>query len=352
MLLGLLAALLLATFARAEEGIGLQMMPEFSGHFLDGRAASLPSGLQGAPQLLVFLRDGPDTEDIDRWREVASAFGSETRSVFVVLMGDQRGLARAVSAGRLRRQIADPELRASIVPLFEGGRDLRVKLGLGAGATALLVSETGEILWRSNSPTGSATHNHLGKGATRASGEASRVDQPPVGRQPESIEASREDAASPQADMEAPDAWTAVPPSSETPSPAQIPSVESTTLAGQKLRLPGDLPATGTQLLLFPGAEGSAALIASLEWMRANAQGDWFVLVFKGEAPRFGRAFAIGKLRGEIETTSGRERILPVYIDMADFERHAGLAPTSKLRLIKVDTTGAISEERCVDASC
>lgn len=346
----LLAVVLFLFPAGAAADTDLQRMPELSGYYLDGSKAHLPSGLAGPVTLLVFLREDPGADDLQDWREVASRHGSGIETVFVVLMGERRAIERAIAAGRLRGQVHDPELRASTVPVFQDDRDLRVRLGLGAGASALLVNEAGEILWRASGARDQAAPADIGRsppGAPAPEPGADALSAVPA-PEPAPVKAARPAPVT----TPAPSIVQVEPPVARSVLRAQIPAFEGVTLTGRTVRLPGDLSTTGTQLVLFPDSERTGALIEALGWMQANADGDWFVLVFKGDAPRFGKAFATGRLRGEIHSAVQREHVLPVYMDISDFEQHAGLGPSRSLRRITVNSAGDISGVDCLGTDC
>lgn len=342
----LLSVLLLAAPGGALADTDVQRVPELSGYYLDGGKAEVPSGLKGPVTLLVFLREDLGTEDLQSWRDVALQFGSEIDTVFMVLMGERRGINRALVAGRLRGQVLDPEIRASMVPVFQNSRDLRARLGLGAGASALLVNKTGEILWRSSGASEQAAPADVVRSPPVAPGPAPGADHPSA--EPAPTEMSGKTERPGPVTAPAPSILADKPPAPSSSLPAQMPAIEGVTLSGRTVRLPGDLSGAGTQLLLFPDIEGAGALRSALEWMEAHADGDWLVLVFNGAAPRFGRAFAAGKLRGEIETASDRGRVLPVYMDISDYEQLAGLAPCNSLGLITLDNAGAVLRVECL----
>lgn len=324
----------------------LQRLPDLTGYFLDGEAISLPSDLEEPATLLVITREGQGGEDFESWRDVASDLSGEVSAVYVVLMSHRRGIDRAVAAGRLRRDVPDPELRASMVPVFQAGREVDARLGLGAGVSALLVDKTGEILWQATGAADDAAASDI----RRLLEHPAREREQPAPSSPWAAPVDQSYKAGPPEPGAAP-----APPSvsaglttlDNAPVPL-MPPLDGVTLAGLSVRLPDDLSESGTQLVLFPDYEGSDKLRSVLALMQENPGNNWLVLAFRGRAPRFGRAFDAGRLRGEIETAAWRENVLPVYMDISAFERIAGLAPSDKLRLITVNEAGAITRIECL----
>jgi hypothetical protein len=346
----IVSVILIVLLEQAAADTDLRRLPEISGYFLDGRAISLPSDLEGPATLMVVTRKYPGGEDFESWRDVASGLSGEVSAVFVVLMGNRRGIERAVAAGRLRRDVRDPKLRASMVPVFQEGQDIQSHLGLGAGVSALLVNKTGEILWQANGAAGEA-----------ATLDIRRILDRPVQERPQPALPSPQAAPADTSYKAEPSEPVAAPtPSSFLADPTAlvhapaflVPPIDGITLSGRSMRLPDDLSETGTQLVLFPDYDGSDKLRPVLALMQENAGEDWLVLAFRGNAPRFGRAFATGRLRGEIEMAAWREHVLPVYMDISAFERIAGLAPSDRLRLITANEAGAITRIECLGGDC
>jgi hypothetical protein len=343
--------ILIAALGKAVAETDLQRLPDMTGYFLDGEAISLPSDLEDPATLLVITREGQGGEDFESWRDVASGLSGEVSAVYVVLMNHRRGIARAVAAGRLRRDVSDPELRASMVPVFQDGREVDARLGLGAGVSAMLVDQRGEILWQA-----------IGAADDAAAADIRRLLERParVREQPAPSSLPWAAPVGPPYSAEPPEAVAArgppgvsagLTPFDNAPVPL-MPPLDGVTLAGRSMRLPDDLSETGTQLVLIPDYEGSDTLRSVLALMQENPGNNWLVLAFRGRTPRLGKAFEAGRLRGEIETADWREKVLPVYMEISAFERIAGLVPSDRLRLIRVNEAGAITRIECLGGDC
>lgn len=327
-------------------------IPELSGYFLDGDRVSIPTDLTEPLTLLVITYDDPGSEAFESWQAVAAGFEGDLTAVFVVLLGERGGIDRAVTAGRLRGNVRAPALRASMVPVFQEAGVLRAQLGIDwiSPVIALLVTETGEVVW----------HQSGGASPTSPVEIRSRLDRVPAREgidlptayDPEEVTAL---AKAPEPEV-APVRANAV---RDLPSPASaasehLPVIEGVTLAGRKRTLPVDLGESGTRLVLLPGGRAGDALQTVLTQMEEaeTDPSDWLVLVFQGRSPAFGKAFASGKLRAEIPSASRREHVLPLYMDLAAFESLFGLRPTDKLRLVVMDSSGTISERGCLGQDC
>lgn len=346
----LVPVILMAALSQAVAETELQRLPDLTGYFLDGEAISLPSDLKEPATLLVITREGQGGEHFESWRDVASGLSGEVSAVYVVLMNSRRGITRAVAAGRLRRDVSDPELRASMVPVFQDGREVDARLGLGAGVSALLVDKTGEILLQATGAAGDAAAADIRRLLERPA----RAREQPAPSPPWAAPVDQ----SYQAELPEPVAAPAPPVVSaglttfdNAPVPL-MPPLDGVTLAGRSMRLPDDLSETGTQLVIIPGYEGSDTLRSVLALMQENPGNNWLVLAFRGRAPRFGRAVEAGRLRGEIETKAWREKVLPIYLDLSALERMAGLAASDRLRLITVNQAGAITQIECLGGEC
>jgi hypothetical protein len=342
--------ILMAALGQAAAETAMQRLPTLTGYFLDGQAISLPSDLKEPATLLVITREGQGGEDFESWRDLASGFSGEVSAVYVVLMNHRRGIARAVAAGRLRRDVPDPELRASMVPVFQDGREVDTRLRLGAGVSALLVDKTGEILWQATGAADDAAAADIRRLLERPA----REREQPASSSPWAAPVDQSYKAEPPEPVAAPaplgtSAGFTKPDNATVPV---MPALDGVTLAGRSVRLPDDLSETGTQLVLFPAYEGSDTLRSVLAIMQENPGNNWLVLAFRGRAPRFGRAVEAGRLRGEIETEAWREKVLPVYLDISAFERMAGLAASDRLRLITVNEAGAITQLECLGGGC
>ncbi len=345
----LFCLILLILFARPELAAGdtePRRLPELSGYFLDGERVSIPEDLEAPVTLLIIGRERPGTEDFDRWQDIATELQADMPSIFVVLMGDRNRFGRAVSAGRLRREVHTAQLSSSLVPVFQDEREINARLGLRASVSALLVNEAGEITWQKDGPAEASTPAEIKRVMGRRSQQALL---PAEGTAPalRAIEVTGPASPEPEADA----AITAPADETEASAPG-LPALQGITLAGRKLHLPDDLSQTGTQLLLVPDHEGLSELEPLLAQMENRSSDNWMVLVFRGDAPRFGRAFAAGELRARIETKAWHDHVLPVYMPLAEFERRAGLSPASGPRLFSVSNTGSISQTPCTDALC
>lgn len=345
LLAALLAALPLIGRARAE-GAPPQI-PELSGYFLDGGRVSIPADLAEPLTLLVITHEDPGSEAFESWRSVAASLEGELPVVFVVLLGERGGIDRAVTAGRLRGSVRDPALRASMVPVFQEASVLQTKLGIvwGSPGIALLVTETGEVVWHQSGSAGQTSQGEIRSRLERAA--------EPVPGRIDLASATGSEAA--RAVSKAPAPASGDLPSPASAAPEQMPVIEGVTLSGLKRRLPRDLGETGTRLALLPGADAGDALQAVLSRMETEAEtdpSDWLVLVFQGRSPPFGKAFAAGKLRAETASAAQREHVLPLYMELSAFEHLFGLPLTDKLRLITLDTSGTISVTECLEQAC
>jgi hypothetical protein len=327
-------------------------IPDLSGYFLDGDRVSIPADLTEPLTLLVITYDDPGREAFESWQTVAAGLSGQLTAVFVVLQGERGGIDRAVTAGRLRRSVRDPALRASMVPVFQEASALRAQLGIdwNSPVIALLVTGAGEIVWHQD---GRASQASLGEIRSRLDGApAPEFAKLPPMIEPEALlavaETTEPDVASAPVNV-----FRDLPPQTSAAS-EHIPVIEGITLAGRKRRLPADLGETGTRLVLLPGASSAEALQTSLARMEKaeTDSSDWLVLVFQGRSARFGKAFASGKLRAEIPSASQREHVLPLYMELAAFESLFGLRPTDKLRLVVMNSSGAISESECLGPVC
>lgn len=350
-LLALWIASALAGKAAAEAGP--RVVPDISGYFLDGREISIPGDLAGAATLLVFSREDAEAPDVESWRTVAAQIDDVTPAIFVVLMGNQRGIGRSMAAGRLRAQVSDPEARASTVPIFQDRGELQASLRLGPGVTALVVNAAGEVIWQASGAASEDAVQSLEALPAQAPAIAALPDQP------------REVAALSQTPIMP---GRSAPPAAPSPAPvlvatanvvsdgpARLPVYQGITLDGRSLRLPGDLSPDGTRLVFVPEWEDGEALRTVLTRMEEASDehgDDWLVLVFKGKAPQLGRAFASGKLRAEVPEAARRRHVLPVYKGISDFEASLGLDASSAPRIITIGPDGAIVGVTCLGEDC
>jgi hypothetical protein len=341
----------LAGNAAAEAGP--RVVPDLSGYFLDGREISIPADLTGAATLIVFSRENAETQDVESWRQVAAQIDDDMAAIFVVLMGNQRGIGRSMAAGRLRAQVSDPEIRASMVPIFQDIGDLQASLRLGPGVTALVVNAAGEVIWQASGAASEDAVQSLENLSAQAPAITSLPDQP------------REVAALSQTPVMS---ERAAPSSAPSPAPvlaatgmaasealARLPEYEGITLDGRSLRLPGDLSPEGTRLVFVPEWEDGEALrtvLARMEEASGEFGDNWLVLVFRGKAPQLGRAFASGKLRAEVPEAARRRHVLPVYKGISDFEASLGLEASSAPRIVTLGPDGAIIGVACLGEDC
>jgi hypothetical protein len=337
---------------KAAAEAGPRVVPDLSGYFLDGREISIPADLTAAETLLVISREGAETQDVESWRNVAAQIEDGTPTIFVVPMGRQRGIGRSMAAGRLRAQVSDPEIRASTVPVFRDDGDLQASLRLGPGVAALVVNAAGEVIWQASGAAREDAVQSLEDLPAHAPATASLPDQPRdvalLSQAPVISERAAPPAAPPPAPVLAPPADVV------SDGPARLPVYEGVTLDGRSLRLPGDLSADGTRLVFVPEWEDGEALRTILTRMEA-ASGehgdDWLVLVFKGKAPRLGRAFASGKLRAEVPEAA-RRRVLPVYLGISEVEAALGLEASAGFHLVTVNRYGAVVIADCLGKDC
>ena len=350
----LLAFLIASALAgKAAAQAGPRVVPDLSGYFLDGREISIPADLTGAATLIVFSRENAETQDVESWRQVAAQIDNDMPAIFVVLMGNQRGIGRSMAAGRLRAQVSDPEIRASMVPIFHDGGDLQASLRLGPGVTALVVNAAGEVIWQASGAANEDAAQILENLPAQSAAITSLPEEP------------REVAALSQTPVmsERPAPSSAPPPAPVLAAPgiaaseglARLPLYEGITLDGRSLRLPGDLSPEGTRLVFVPEWEDGEALrtvLARMEKTSDEYGDDWLVLVFKGKAPQLGRAFASGRLRAEVPEAARRRHVLPVYKGIADFEASLGLEASRAPRVITVAPDGAIVGVACLGEDC
>ena len=355
-LLAFLAVSALSGKAAAEAGP--RVVPELSGYFLDGREISIPADLMGAPTLLVVSREDTEAQDVESWRQVAAQIDDVTPAIFVVLMGNQRGIGRSMAAGRLRARVSDPEIRASTVPIFQDVGDLQAGLRLGPGVTALVVNTAGEVIWQAS---GAASEDAV-QILENLPGEPPVI--PSLPDQPREVAALSQTSVTPERGMPeraAPSAAPSPAPVLVAPGnvvsggPARLPEYEGVTLDGRSLRLPGDLSPEGTRLVFVPEWEDGEALqtiLMRMEEASGEYGDDWLVLVFKGKSPRLGKPFASGKLRAEVPEAARRRHLLPVYQGIFDFEAALGLEASAGFHLVTVTRDGAVAIADCLGKDC
>jgi hypothetical protein len=331
-------------------------IPELSGYFLDGDRVSIPADLTEPLTLLVITYDDPGSEAFESWQAVAAGFDGDLTGVFVVLLGERGGIDRAMTAGRLRRNVRAPALRASMVPVFQEAGVLRTQLGIdwNSPVIALLVTETGEIVWHQAGGASPTSPGEIRSRLDRA--PAPEFVEQPAGVEPEAAPAVTE-APEPEPETAPASAPTNVfrdPPSQASAASEHLPVIEGVTLSGRKRRLPVDLGEIGTRLVLLPRGGAGDALQTVLSQMEEDETdpSDWLVLVFKGRSAPFGKAFASGKLRAEIPSAMQREHVLPLYMELAAFESHFGLPPTDKPRFIIMNKSGRVSKAECLGQVC
>ena len=350
----LLAFLIVSALSgKAAAEAGPRVVPELSGYFLDGRKISIPGDLTGAATLLVVSREDTETQDVESWRQVAAQIDDDMATIFVVLMGNQRGIGRSMAAGRLRAQVSDPEIRASTVPIFQDIGDLQASLRLGQGVAALVVNAAGEVIWQASGAASEDTVQSLENLPAQAPAITSLPDQPrevaALSQAPVMPERASPSGAQPPAPvLVASDNVVSV-------GPARLPVYEGVTLDGRSLRLPGDLSPEGTRLVFVPEWEDGEALrtvLARMEEATGDHGDDWLVLVFRGKAPQLGRAFASGKLRAEVPEAARRRHVLPVYKGISDFETSLGLEASAGFHLVTVTRGGAVAIAECLGKDC
>jgi len=333
----------------------LQRVPDLSGYFLNGDPVSLPADLSRPATLLVIIEEDPGTQDLSGWRAVSAELGGQVPTLFVVVMGERRGVARAMAAGRLRAEVVDPVLRGSMVPVFQETDVLRRALGVasGSGVSAILVNADGDVFWRARGAASETTLTELA-GALQAPVAAGVVAPRAVVSVLPVTGSHRLEAVEPPAPAPAQVPVAAASLSAPEPgTEALLPALSGYTLSGQKRLLPDDLSKAGTRLILVPGYAGTDLLITVIEDAASGAdQADWLVLMFMGDAPRLGKAAAAGRLRGDIPSLEMRARVMPVYMDLSVFERRAGLAPGRGVRSVEVTRSGVVSEPGCSERRC
>ena len=342
-----------ALAGKAAAQAGPRVVPDLSGYFLDGREISIPGDLAGAATLLVFSREDAEAPDVESWRKVAAQIDDVTPTIFVVLMGNQRGIGRSMAAGRLRAQVSDPEARASTVPVFQDRGDLQASLRLGPGVTALVVNAAGEVIWQASGAASEDAVQSLEDLPAQAPAIASLPDQPREVAALSQTPVMPERSAPPAAPSPAP--VLVAPANVVSDGPARLPVYDGITLDGRSLSLPGDLSPDGTRLVFIPEWEDGEALrtvLTRMEEASGEHGDDWLVLVFKGKAPQLGRAFASGKLRAEVPEAARRRRVLPVYKGISDFEASLGLDASSAPRIITIGPDGAIVGVTCLGEDC
>jgi hypothetical protein len=123
----------------------------------------------------------------------------------------------------------------------------------------------------------------------------------------------------------------------------QLPDLSGYTLDGHRRSLPADLAAPVTLLIVTlenPGSEQTDA------WRTmAGALGSdipvLFVVLMDERGPR-ARAFAAGRLRGEVKAPAQRAQMIAVFSDVAEFYRLAGLSGLSDVAALLVSDDGRI----------
>ena len=320
--------------------------PGLNGYFLSGEPISIPSDFQEPATLLIIGRDHPGSEGFDSWQDVATRLGGDVPCIFAVLMGERRGISRAVAAGRLRREVRDVGLQKLIVPVFQDERQIFSDLGLGVGLTALLVNGDGDVVWKKEGLADSATITEIRRILNDQPLQGSLTETPAPPIEP----ASANDVTAPAEPVQETSAAVPVP---DVEGPAdRFDALQGMTLSGDKLQLPSGLSVSGTEVLLVPEYTGTDELHSILSNLQEQAGEDWLVLVFQGDAPRFSRAFSAGQLRAAVERADWRERVVPVFEYLSEFERRSGLAPVAGLRLLRVDNTGTMLPLPCLDGFC
>ena len=344
-----------ALSAKAAAEAGPRVVPELSGYFLDGREISIPGDLTGAATLLVVSREDTETQDVESWRQVAAQIDDDMATIFVVLMGNQRGIGRSMAAGRLRARVSDPEIRASTVPIFQDVGDLQASLRLGPGVTALVINAAGEVNWQASGAASEDTVQSLENLPAQAPAITSLPDQLPEVAALSQTPVMTERPAPSSAPSPSPAPVLAAPGIAASEGLARLPLYEGITLDGRSLRLPGGLSPEGTRLVFVPEWEDGEALrtvLARMEEASGEYGDDWLVLVFKGKAPQLGRAFASGKLRAEVPEAARRRHVLPVYKGISDFEASLGLEASRAPRIITLAPDGAIIGVACLGEDC
>ena len=343
----LLAALLFLISASDPLAQGARArIPELSGYFLDGDRVSIPADLSEPFTLLVITYDDPGSEAFESWQTVAAGFDGDLAAVFIVLLGERGAIDRAVTAGRLRRSVLDPALRTSMVPVFQEANVFRAQIGIewNSPVIALLVTDAGEVVWHQSGPASLTSPGEIrGRLDRTPAPETELVELPPIVEP--GVVLALAGGAGPEG-AAVPDPIVRDLPMLASAAAEHLPVIEGVTLAGRKLRLPGDLGETGTRLVLLPGGGAGDALQTVLARMEKDETdpSNWLVLVFQGRSVSFGKAFAAGKLRAEIPSVTQREHVLPIYMELAAFESLFGLPPTDKLRLINMSKSGMVSK--------
>lgn len=324
-------------------------IPELSGYFLDGDRVSIPADLAEPLTLLVITYDDPGSEAFESWQAVAADFDGDLTAVYVVLLGDRSRIERAVTAGRLRRSVQDPALRASMAPIFQEASALRAKLGIDGTSPviALLVTETGEVVWHQSGRASQTSPGEIRSRLDGAAAPAPDIETLPPAPEPETTLTISE-APEPDVNPVPANASGDVPPLASAAAERLV-VVEGVTLAGRKRQLPGDLVETGTRLVLLSGRSAHKRLQTVLDRMEESQTdtSDWLVLVFQGRSSPFGKALASGKLRAEVPSATQREHVLPIYMELAAFESLFGLPPTDKLRHIIMNKSGMVLRQEC-----
>lgn len=343
--------------ARAE-GVS-QHFPEISGYTLEGERLSLPADLASPATLIVIVEEDPFADDLASWRELSGRLEGEVPALFLVTMGDKRGLSRSIAAGRLRAEVGDPDLRSDLIPVFENGSELRGGLGIASSSrvSAVLVSKSGEVIWRARGPAGEAAIEELRSSLRVPLQQTQPAVEPAatlIGQAaltvPEAIAPPTTAAVPLPAPAPAPAPEPLPLPSSPTGDevalePPYMPEIDGVTLAGRSLSMPGDFGKTGSRLILVPDYAGHDVLVSALSEAAADADdaSPWYVLLFMGKSPRFGKAVAAGRLRAKLELPLWREHVIPVYMELSTFEQLAGLESGTGTRIVRATQDGALS---------
>lgn len=131
--------------------------PEVEGSSLSGTSHRLPGTLAGDLNLLLIAFRQWQQTDVDTWVPVAEALGDGVPGFRAYELPVISRIYRPVSGfidGGMRGGIPDPEVREATITLYIDRKqfleDLRIPSV--AAIVPMLVTPTGEILWRTTGP--------------------------------------------------------------------------------------------------------------------------------------------------------------------------------------------------------
>lgn len=131
--------------------------PEVEGSSLSGTLHHLPGSLAGDLNLLLIAFRQWQQTDVNTWVPVAEALGDEIPGFRAYELPVISRMYRPVSGfidGGMRGGIPDPEVREATITLYIDRKQFLESLRIPSVAeiVPMLVTPTGEILWRNTGP--------------------------------------------------------------------------------------------------------------------------------------------------------------------------------------------------------